>query len=67
MDKKQIKVLTEFEKKFIELEKKQTQKINEFLATTNINVAVYKKAKKGREDNGRLYCLSRYVRVRAGL
>ena len=52
MDKKQIKVLTEFEKKFIELEKKQTQKINEFLATTNINVAVYKKAKKGREDNG---------------
>ena len=53
MENKQTKVLTEYEKKFIELEVKRTKKINEYLATTQMDVAFYKKpkTKKGTDKN----------------
>ena len=56
MDKKQTKPLTEFEKKFVELEVKKTKQLNQYLATTKMKVTTYKKpgTKKGGENNGKI-------------
>ena len=51
MENKESKKLTEIQKKHIEEEVKRTKEINAYLATTKMNVAVYK-APKG-DKNGK--------------
>lgn len=45
--KKETKQLTEYQKKYIELEVKKNKEFNEFLSTTKIKVETYKKPNKG--------------------
>ena len=53
MDKKPKKILTEYEKKYIEEEIKKTKEINDYLATTKIKVATFKRPKiKGDKEEG---------------